>query len=160
MVYLFDYIFYAICFNHILFLPPTPPKSSLPSYLPNFMFLHNEQKHESQKQNSFNFMCINVCLHECRYTICLPCVPAEVRRGHHMPWNWCYDAWTAMWVLETGPRSSARAMSALNCWVSSPAPRTVILVWHVCMDVYLCIYAYVLQVGVWYILYAILWEWL
>ena len=42
--------------------------------------------------------------------------------GCQVPWNWNYrELWTAVWVLGIEPRSSGRAVSALNCWAISPA---------------------------------------
>lgn len=47
-------------------------------------------------------------------------VPEGTRRGHLVPYNWSYRQWWATkWVLGTKPRSSARALGALNCWVIS-----------------------------------------
>lgn len=41
-----------------------------------------------------------------------------------------------LWVLETKPRLSARAVSALSHWAISPAPKTIVF-----NCVYVCVYA-------------------
>lgn len=40
-----------------------------------------------------------------------------------IPWNWSHSwLWAAVWVLETKPRSTAWASSALTCCTISPPP--------------------------------------
>jgi hypothetical protein len=54
-------------------------------------------------------------------------VPMEPRRENWIPWNWSYWRLLAiMWVLGTQPESSARATTALSCWVIFPASQSSI----------------------------------
>jgi hypothetical protein len=49
----------------------------------------------------------------CVSHMCL--VPAELRRGHWIPWNWSYrQLLAALWVLGAKPHFSVRAVNALN----------------------------------------------
>jgi hypothetical protein len=57
-------------------------------------------------------------MHICAPHICSVC---RVQRGHWIPWNWNYKGlWATPWVLGLKPRSSGRAVSALNCSAISP----------------------------------------
>lgn len=38
------YFSHTVCFDYIISPPPTPPRSSLPSYPPNFVFFSHFQK--------------------------------------------------------------------------------------------------------------------
>ena len=54
----------------------------------------------------------------CAPHVCL--VPAEVRRGHWIPWIWSYEQlWAATWMLGIRPLQSD---SALNHWAIPAAP--------------------------------------
>jgi hypothetical protein len=55
-------------------------------------------------------------------------VPAEARRGHHVPWSWYYGGCECLvWVIGTELQSSGGAGNALNPWVSSPLHFFIIL---------------------------------
>lgn len=54
--------------------------------------------------------------------MCSPCV-GQKRASHPSGCYWNYRwSWVIMWVLEIKAGSSVRTASALNCWVTSPAP--------------------------------------
>lgn len=63
------------------------------------------------------------CLHVHMPTMCMCLGPAEVRRGHSVPWNWSFRwLWVTMWVIKPKSESSTRGVSALNSWVIFPVP--------------------------------------
>lgn len=63
----------------------------------------------------YDFMHLNV-LPLCTPVQALCLVPAEVRRGHQMLWDWNYLQLQAiMQVLGMEPESSGNAISAPNC---------------------------------------------
>lgn len=95
---------------------PLPSFSLVLSFVSYLMF-----------KDSFISACVWACVYVYMYTVSTP-PPSEVRRGNSVPWNWSLK-WllAAMWVLGTKPKSSARAASALKCWVLSPAPLTLSL---------------------------------
>ena len=56
-------------------------------------------------------VCVCVCAHH------MHAVPTEARRGHQIPWNWCYWLlYSVLWALGFKPRSSTGTMEpALRC---------------------------------------------
>lgn len=68
-------------------------------------------------------MCVSV-LSTCLSVPHLHAVPAEARRGHWKSWSWSpRRLWAATWVLGIGCESSPRGAGALNCHITSLAPR-------------------------------------
>ena len=57
--------------------------------------------------------CLIVRLH----AICV--VSEKARRGCWIPWDWSYRWQVVIWMLGIRPRSSGRAASAVNCWITS-----------------------------------------
>lgn len=70
-------------------------------------------------KNIFIFMylyeCLHICVCNCLHVWC----PLRPEEGvDRITWNWnCRSSWDSVWVLETDPRSSARAVSANYCQI-------------------------------------------
>lgn len=76
---------------------------------------------KTNNNNNKNVCAIHACL-----------VPAEVRRGLPITWNWNYRClWGTTWLLQTKLRSSVKGTSVLNHWVLTPAPK------HLCENLIL-----------------------
>lgn len=71
----------------------------------------------------FFIICMHVCLHALYVTHA-----CSTHRGQRESLKLMLQG---LWVLGTEPKSSSRAVSALNCWTSSPLPRgySSITVW-------------------------------
>lgn len=62
----------------------------------------------------------------------VPNTAMSVHKGCQISWNCSYrKLWTVMWVLGTGPRSSGRATSVLNCLTLQP-PYHFLKIQHFC----------------------------
>jgi hypothetical protein len=70
--------------------------------------------------------------------------PTEVRRGYQIPWNGSYRwMWATMLVVELGPGSPGRVMSAFDFWAISPSLHARVLVCPAQqMEVTLCLPCY------------------
>lgn len=123
-----------------IWLPPfslqllSCPSQHVPSLLHVFLN-QNKFKNYSTCMGCFAWMYVwapHVCL-----------VTEKTRRGFHIPWNWKYIwLWAVIWLLGTEPRTSWRAISALNHKAISPAPTPIsdnsvgpVRAAHMCMDV-------------------------
>lgn len=57
------------------------------------------------------------------FSLCTMCLPAGIRRGHQIPWDWSFRwLWATVCALRVKPRSSTRIASAFKSHLSSLFP--------------------------------------
>lgn len=69
------------------------------------------------------FFNLFICYCRCINVLLASLMPAEVRSGSWILWNWNYEwLWTSIWVLGTEPRPSASAINVFNHYTISHPP--------------------------------------